>query len=191
MDNYQTVEPTTSGYRINDCIVVPMGMIGDKIPLISQDIVVAWSLADQEDVNHFNQWNWRLSKRGYAVRSDRVNGKPAIKALHREINETPEGFETDHVNGNQLDNRRVNLRTATTHQNHGNSAKPKHNSTGFKGVSWRKDKNKYEAYISKADKKCHLGYFDTPEDASNAYDAAAVEFFGEFARTNAIISRSV
>lgn len=41
--------------------------------------------------------------------------------LHRRILCTPEGFVTDHKNGDKLDNRRSNLRVATPSQNQQNN----------------------------------------------------------------------
>ena len=61
---------------------------------------------------------------------------------------------------------------------------PTHNTSGFKGVSFRKDRGKYRAYISINNRIKHLGYYDTPEDAARAYDEAARFYFAEFACVN-------
>lgn len=88
----------------------------------------------------------------------------------------------DHINGNGLDNRRQNIRLATTAQNNVNSRRRSDNVSGHKGVYWRKDKKKWCAEIHAYGKKTRLGYFDTLEDAHQAYCRAAKELHGEFAR---------
>jgi hypothetical protein len=88
----------------------------------------------------------------------------------------------DHANGDPLDNRIVNLREATQQQNNCNSRKAKHNSSGFKGVSFEKRRRVFEAYISVNNRKVTLGRFPTAEEAHRAYCAAAEKLRGEFAR---------
>jgi Demerecviridae HNH endonuclease len=85
----------------------------------------------------------------------------------------------DHINGDKSDNRIANLRLATKQQNAANM-KPRH--AGLKGAWWRKDRKKWCAHINRDYKTYHLGTFDTEAEAHAAYCAAAVEFFGEFAR---------
>jgi len=68
----------------------------------------------------------------------------------------------DHINGNKLDNRVANLQV-TTQQ--GNS----HNRTRAKGYTWNKHAKKWTAQICVNKKKIHLGYYDTEEDAHQAY----------------------
>ncbi len=92
----------------------------------------------------------------------------------------PEGI--DHINGDGLDNRMVNLRECTQQQNNGNRKRlSRHNTSGYRGVTWKADRSKWKAYISRNDRQCHLGYFDTAEDAYEAYCAAARAHFREFA----------
>ena len=100
--------------------------------------------------------------------------------MHRYLLKPPEGMQVDHKNRNGLDNRRDNLRLATHGQNLANSKT--HSMSGFKGV----EKNKYRFYAQiSIDGKCKkLGGYDTPEEAARAYDVAALEQFGEFARIN-------
>lgn len=44
----------------------------------------------------------------------------------------------------------------------------KNNTSGYKGVSYRKDRNKYRAYIKYQRKNIFLGYYDKLEDAVEA-----------------------
>ena len=81
----------------------------------------------------------------------------------------------DHINGDTSDNRLANLREATNYENQHNQGRRKNNTSGYKGVSWDKSMNKWEAYITKDYKKVHLGYFDTTEEAFKAYTEEAKE----------------
>ena len=91
----------------------------------------------------------------------------------------------DHVSGDGLDNRRANLRQATHAQNMGNKRRYRNNTSGFKGVAPFSGRGRpWIAYVTKAGVRHHLGLFDTAEEAAHAYDAAALELFGEFARPN-------
>jgi hypothetical protein len=86
--------------------------------------------------------------------------------------------DIDHINGNKSDNRIANLRQATRSQNKANTPPPRHNTSGLKGVSL--EGRRWKAQIERDGKKCHLGLFDTPEEAYAAYCKAAREHFGEF-----------
>jgi hypothetical protein len=86
----------------------------------------------------------------------------------------------DHINRQRDDNRIANLRLATMAQNCANARVRCNNTSGFPGV--RKHKQKWTAYIKYNGRQIHLGMFDAPEKAHKAYRAAAVAYFGEFAR---------
>jgi hypothetical protein len=76
----------------------------------------------------------------------------------------------DHINGDGLDNRLCNLREVTQQQNiHNHRKPPRHNTSGFLGVSYYKAGNKFSAHINLNSRKIHLGYFDKPEVAHQAY----------------------
>ena len=78
--------------------------------------------------------------------------------------------EIDHINGDGRDNRICNLREVTHQENSQNHVKPpRHNSSGYLGVSFFKGTNRYSAYIQADGKKKHLGYFDNSQQAHNAY----------------------
>lgn len=84
----------------------------------------------------------------------------------------------DHVNGNRSDNRLSNLRLSTDAQNTYNRPAQHNNTSGFKGVSLIKSSGRYRATINNR----HLGVFDSAPLASDAYQIAAAELHGVFAR---------
>lgn len=104
--------------------------------------------------------------------------------LHRLIMKAPRDKQVDHINGNGLDNRKVNLRLCTRSQNAANTNKYVRNKSGYKGVSWDKSKNKWKAQITKNKKTITLLRSDDPIKAANAYDTAALKYHKEFAVLN-------
>ena len=92
----------------------------------------------------------------------------------------PDG-EIDHADGDGLNNRIANLRLATRTQQLANSHRGRRNRTGFKGVSWNTQRQRYQAKIQRERKVRHLGFFNDPAEAHAAYCRAARELFGEFA----------
>jgi hypothetical protein len=103
--------------------------------------------------------------------------------LHRLIMQAPRGMVVDHVNGNRLDNRRCNLRLATTAENIRNMA-IRGGTSQFKGVYYNTPRGRWRAHICCDRKKLNLGDYATEEAAARAYNKAAIELFGPFARLN-------
>lgn len=95
-----------------------------------------------------------------------------------------EGFVVDHINGNRLDNRRVNLRYATRQQNAWNARAKSEKASRFKGVRLSKSKLRWRACIGVDGKQVGLGSYQSEVDAARAYDAAARKYCGEFAALN-------
>ncbi len=89
----------------------------------------------------------------------------------------------DHINGVRTDNRIENLRAVTPQQSAFNTSKHKRNTSGYKGVSFSKQKGKWAATICYGGKHTHCGFFNTPEEAGRAYEAAAERLFGEYSVT--------
>ncbi len=104
--------------------------------------------------------------------------------MHRVLMGAAPGVEVDHRNGDTLDNRRSNLRFATSAQNKMNSKLRRDNRVGYKGVQFHAETGKYRARIRLQGRTHSLGLFATPEEAARAYDVAARERFSDFARPN-------
>jgi hypothetical protein len=90
--------------------------------------------------------------------------------------------ELDHRDGNPSNNSISNLRIAKRAQNLRNQGLKKTNSSGHKGVSWNKTFNKWQARIQVDKKQIWLGLHDSLDDAAKAYERAAKEHHGSFAR---------
>ncbi len=104
--------------------------------------------------------------------------------LHRIVIGALKGQEVDHINGNKLDNRRCNLRIATRGQNEANKPLRQDNQTGYKGVWWDAKRKMFQSYIRIDNRKKFLGRFVHAIDAARAYNQAAHENYGKFARVN-------
>ena len=88
----------------------------------------------------------------------------------------------DHINMDRHDNRIVNLRLASVTENNRNRPRQSNNTSGYKGVTFHKSSQKYQAKIM-ADKVCHsLGYYHSARDAADAYCRAAKALHGDFVR---------
>jgi hypothetical protein len=91
-------------------------------------------------------------------------------------------MQIDHINGNTLDNRIDNLRLCTSTENNANRRAHIRNKSGYKGVSWDKNKQKWLASIMANRVFYRIGFFDDPKLAHIAYCKAASELHGNFAR---------
>ena len=88
----------------------------------------------------------------------------------------------DHADRNEMNNRRYNLRQCTVQENRRNKSTQKNNTSGISGVSWRKDRQVWRAYITvETGKQTNLGYFKNKEDAIASRLQAEADYYGEFA----------
>jgi len=155
-----------------------------RIPLTQNQV----ALVDDSDFDDLNRVKWFAVKSRntyYAMRKCLFGGERHNMQMHRQITSTPCGLQTDHRNGNGLDNRRSNLRICTHSENCQNRrCDPKKFSSCFKGVHWHKRDRKWYTKIRQNGKQVHLGSFDSEIEAAKAYDRKAIELFGGFACLN-------
>jgi hypothetical protein len=92
--------------------------------------------------------------------------------------------EIDHIDGNPSNNRFANLRQATHAENLRNRGSQSNSTSGIKGVTWDRAREKWRAEITNGVTRIFIGRFDTKEDAASAYARAALDVHGEFARAS-------
>lgn len=137
---------------------------------------------DAEDVELVSGFYWSAyqpPRSGFYARASRGQGK--IR-LHRLIAGAVDGEVVDHINGDTLDNRRVNLRRCSPTENKRNRRPNAGVTSGYKGVYGRAPR--WFVQIRANKKRFHIGSFSCRHEAARAYNAAAKQHFGEFARLN-------
>jgi AP2 domain/HNH endonuclease len=144
-------------------------------------------LIDEEDHGLVSKRHW------YVYTLDRSGGRYVMADayghriyLHRLITAAPRGQDVDHINGDGLDNRRVNLRVVPHALNLANQRRQQGRSSRYKGVSYYRSRGRWEAYIKVNGVQRKLGYFNSEREAAFAYDCAALAAWGEHALLNLI-----
>ena len=139
---------------------------------------------DMEDYEKIKNYCW------YQSYKKRTKTTPIIRTHIRNENNKQTtitmhvllGYKNyDHIDRNELNNRKYNLRLATFQQNSWNKSLLKRNTSGFTGVHWNKNREKWWAQIKYNNKSKYLGTFTDKEDAIRARLQAEKEYFGEFA----------
>lgn len=145
------------------------------------------AIVDDEDYELVSQYSW------YCWSNAKCNAMyargfvgPKQMPMHRLIMGDPKGHQIDHINRDGLDNRRSNLRLATTFENHRNIGLRKDNKTGYKGVFWLEKSGRWLASIRINGRTKYLGLYNDIIEAAKVYNAAAIELFGEFAWLNKV-----
>lgn len=145
---------------------------------------------DKADLELVSRYSWRVIRhpRTGKLYASATVGRARVM-MHRLIAQTPDGLDTDHKDGDGLNNRRSNLRPATRSQNNVNRRKHsshagKPTTSRFKGVHWDSEKCKWRASIKVDGRQIRLGRFDDEIEAARAYDRALVAQWGEYAQVN-------
>lgn len=136
-------------------------------------------LFDKEDYDKIKGYCWSVEVRGYMVANAR-QGRNVPKIKMHQLIMPKTDLVIDHINHNKFDNRKENLRICTQQQNCMNTIKPKHNTSGYIGVSWSKIKKAWVAQIRVNYKTIILGYYEVIEEAVNARREGEFKYFGEF-----------
>lgn len=144
---------------------------------------------DLEDYDKIKSYTWHMDKDGYIVANCVIGGRATTLKMHRLIMGVlnDNNVCVDHIKHINFDNRKSKLRIVSYTQNSMNTKSPKNNTSGCKGVSWNKEKRKWEVYITIDGKRKHLGYFKEFEDAKKTRLKAEDEHFGEYSYDNSMI----
>lgn len=149
-----------------------------------------FTIVDDQDASLALAFNWRRhedkrtpGRTEYAAFTILKAGKVKLLLLHRLIMQAQDGERIDHIDGNGLNNSRSNLRRCTQSQNRANGRQWKIPPSGFRGV-YQRGAKWFSAISTGGRSLSYLGTFTSKEDAARAYDAAAFEKWGEFARLN-------
>lgn len=144
---------------------------------------------DTEDYDRVKNYRWFLNyqpkiNKFYVIAHDYKNNGRIVK-LHRFIlNLNNPNIECDHRFGDTFDNRKKVLRECDHFENMRNQKKQKTNTSGFKGVSWKKNLNKWFVQIRANNKVKYLGIYEDKIEAAKVYNEAALKYHGEFAQIN-------
>ena len=135
----------------------------------------SYALVDDSDYVELSQYKWHLCN-GYASRVEPSYSLPRQKRIymHQEIVEPMDGYITDHINGDRLDNTRSNLRRCTYQENNRNRK--------VAGVDYMKKARIFRARIQVDGKRIVLGCFKTKAIAAQAYKEACLKYFGDFSQ---------
>ena len=134
-------------------------------------------LIDTDQLEKVLKYNWYVDvRKGYV---DSTSHKIKYRKLHKYLLDT--NLTVDHINRNPRDNRLSNLRICTTAENNRNKKVRNDSRTGVKGVHYEPNKKKkYRARIQLNGKRMTIGYFETIEEAEQAYKEKSIELFGEY-----------
>lgn len=148
-----------------------------------------FAIVDDKDYKNLKIFKWSVFKGQKALDYcavtyvwDKKKKRSLCVSMHRMIMKAKKGQIVDHANCNPLDNRRENLRFATSEQSNANIRISKRNKSGYKGVFWHAGQKRYRVVIRLNGRQLHVGQFKDPIDAYCAYCVAAKLIYGEFAR---------
>ena len=138
-----------------------------------------FAIVDDEDYELLSKYKWRVASgknhdHHYAIAGVR---------MHRLILDAPPGYMVDHINGDTLDNRKVNLRLCTNSQNQQNTSS-RGGTSKYKGVSFRSRDGRWIAAFQYDGIRYYCGIWDTEEEAARAVDKKRGEVCGDFASKN-------
>ena len=177
-----------------------MTIIAAQIPpeVVEADVLTLDQLRELLDYDpESGVFRWRVARRNGSVPAGTIAGTLKVTGYIRiEINrqfypahrlawfyvngEWPSSY-IDHIDNCRSNNRFSNLRLATNSQNLCNARMPRTNTSGYKGVTWSKKSQRWQAHIKVRSKSLHLGLFDAKEDAHAAVQSARIKYHGAFA----------
>lgn len=147
------------------------------------------ALVDDEDFGKVSGFKWhvRVYNRSMYAYAKAIVGDKHYIDMHRLLMMPKSSQQVDHIDHNGLNNQKINLRVCSANQNKRNTLIPLSNTSGFKGVHYRRGLLKpWRVKIEFNKKQIYGGYFSTKEEAAIKYNQMAVKYFGEFAYLNSV-----
>jgi AP2 domain len=162
-----------------------------RIPLKGAKAAGRVALVDSKDRRLVAGYSWSIldperegrRRTAYARTEIRRDGRLVALYMHQLLTGWP---MTDHINHDGLDNRRSNLRPVTPAQSAANRRPQIGSSSRYKGVMWSPRHRKWSAVINVSRRRRYLGLYVDEEEAALAYNAAALEAWGEYAWLNPV-----
>lgn len=154
---------------------------GDTAKIIIKNVkqeVVGESIIDVEDVDKIKDYKWYISAK-YCI-TKAINPYSGTDIANVIFDDYKNKY--DHINHNRLDNRKVNLRPVTSHQNAMNMGKKNTNKSGVTGVNKERGckTTKWIATITYNYKSKWLGSYESFDDAVKARLKGEIKFFKEY-----------
>lgn len=154
---------------------------------ISGDYGIGWTTNtnqefyfDLEDYDKIKDYCWHEGRTGknrnFRILVASIPGVRNIVTMHKLL-----GFQNhDHIDRNEFNNQKANLRPCTKDQNNINKSIRLDNTSGVTGV-YKTNSNKWEAYLKLNGETKLRKQFDDINDAIRARLQAEQDYFGEFA----------
>jgi len=127
---------------------------------------LGWTIVDRQDHAYLSSCSWRITRAGYV--EGKLGGRVVL--MHRVVMdlERGDGLEVDHINRDKTDNRSANLRVVDHRQNGQNLPLFTTNTSGYRGVSWCRQRTKWRARVQMDGKGYHAGFYDSAAAAGEA-----------------------
>ena len=133
---------------------------------------------DAQDYYEIKKWCWsevKGSGANFSRIQANIDGKTTLMHIYLGY------FNYDHIDRNELNNRRYNLRPCTIIQNNMNKGIRSDNTSKITGVSFDRQRMQWVARLQLDGKDKYHKQFESKEDAIRARLEAEAKYFGEFA----------
>lgn len=179
LDNNPRTQNDLNEYRLREDGTVEFDCYDANSKVVGQFII------DREDLSKVRYHKWRIDTCNHVVTGNCTKTKPR-KELSWLVMDMPTDSELviDHINGNPLDNRRLNLRICTQGENSCNKHFMSNNTSSAIGVCWDKARRRWAPEICKDYQRWHLGRYKSFDEAAFVRDYAETILFGEFKPAN-------
>lgn len=172
LDSIQRTNKDLNDYKIEGCITT-FNIYNQKNQKVGEFII------DTEDINKVKYHKWRINHNHVVTGTKHKNNVKDLSWIILDIEDIKDTV-VDHINHNPFDNRKCNLRQCKQSENTKNVSLKENNTSGYVGVYYLSNRNKWAAEIKVNYKKIHLGEYKSKEDAIYARMIAEALYFDEY-----------